>query len=100
MLHPSSGIWLAGSVRFSTWLDWFPKIGHLAKLGGGTDRTQSTKKRKEKDVLYYGSRIVSMKIRNAGAHCTSAALWYVLVSLSSFFPFFFTAQPTRLSSRP
>ena len=48
VLHPSSGIWLAGSVRFSTWLDWFRKIGHLAKNGGGTARTRSTKKKKKK----------------------------------------------------
>jgi hypothetical protein len=45
VLHPSSGIWLAGSVRFSIWLDWFQKIGHLAKNGGGTARTRSTKKK-------------------------------------------------------
>jgi hypothetical protein len=31
VFHPSSGIWLAGSVRFEKWLDWFRKIGHLAK---------------------------------------------------------------------
>jgi hypothetical protein len=35
VLHPSSGIWLAGSVRFSIWLDWFQKIVHLANIGGG-----------------------------------------------------------------
>jgi hypothetical protein len=45
VLHPSSRIWLAGSVRFSTWLDWFQKIGHLAKIGGGTARTRSTEKK-------------------------------------------------------
>jgi hypothetical protein len=46
VLHPSSRIWLAGSVQFSTWLDWFRKIGLLAKNGGGTARTRSTKKKK------------------------------------------------------
>ncbi len=46
--HPSSEIWLAGSVRFSTWLNWFQKIGQLAKNGDGTARTRSTKKNKKK----------------------------------------------------
>ncbi len=53
VLHPSSGIWLAGSVWFSTWLDWFRKIGHLAKIGGGTARTRSTKKKR----LPYACRV-------------------------------------------
>ncbi len=45
VLRPSSGIWLADSVRFSTWLHWFRKIGHLVKNGCGTARTRSTKKK-------------------------------------------------------
>jgi hypothetical protein len=47
VLHPSSGIWLADYVPFSTWLNWFQKIGHLAKIGGGTARTRFHKMKEE-----------------------------------------------------
>jgi hypothetical protein len=47
VLHPSSGIWLAGSVRFSTWLDWFRKIEQLAKKWWRDSQNPIHKKKKK-----------------------------------------------------
>jgi hypothetical protein len=59
VLHPSSGIWLAGSVRFSIWLDWFRKIGHLAKTWWRDSQNPIHKKRLEK-VLRWGDTSVGV----------------------------------------
>jgi hypothetical protein len=50
VLHPPSGIWLAGSVRFSTWLNWFQKIGHLAKMVAGQPEPKPQEVKGEKNL--------------------------------------------------
>jgi hypothetical protein len=50
VLHPSSRIWLEGSVRFSIWLDWFRKIGHLAKTVAGQPAPHPQKKKENKKI--------------------------------------------------
>ncbi len=53
-LHPSSGILLAGSVRFKKWLDGFKKIENLAKIGGRTALNPihtHTKKKAQQNIL-------------------------------------------------
>jgi hypothetical protein len=47
VLHPSSGIWLAGSVRFSTWLDWFQKSDTLQKMVAGQPEPDPQKEKKK-----------------------------------------------------